>query len=203
MNKDLHLSTAWGSREIRARSEALAMRVCAIWPGPISSHPQATGFATPTYWRPLETLLARLPRGWWASREDIAAAVGHLTYVGTAASAQRTRTRGRAPRHLGSGQCRRSSKRGGDPPPRGGLASCRWDDGCVPPTFAPRSASPDRRAVLKGDPSVSRRSQFGIRTRIARLCRRDRPAASMPWLWGGDMTTRYPNSKGSRELNSP
>lgn len=79
MNQEIAKQERWGRPQIQQRADALAERVIAEWPGPISRDDGSSGPA----WDVLNRALAELPAGSWTTYGDLAALIGsHPVAIG-------------------------------------------------------------------------------------------------------------------------
>lgn len=74
LSEDLLSYDEWGPSQIRERSAAIAERIIATWPGPVSS--LADGGDQLPVWGRVNATVAAIPPGRWASYGDVAAAAG-------------------------------------------------------------------------------------------------------------------------------
>lgn len=80
MNQEIAACYRWGKTEILARSDRLADRAIALWPGPEES---GRGSAASRDWTQLHSALAALPAATWTSYSDLAELIGsHPVPVG-------------------------------------------------------------------------------------------------------------------------
>jgi alkylated DNA nucleotide flippase Atl1 len=79
MNQEIAGQERWGRPQIHDRADALAARVIAEWPGPISNGIHSSR----TAWDVLHKALAEVPAGAWTTYGDLAALIGsHPVAVG-------------------------------------------------------------------------------------------------------------------------
>ncbi|MDL4775226.1 MULTISPECIES: GmrSD restriction endonuclease domain-containing protein [Thermomonosporaceae] len=78
LNQEIAACNRWGRPQIHARSEGLAERIIAEWPGP-----PGRGHKSEPDWEVIKRALAALPSGWWTTYGDLAALVGaHARVIG-------------------------------------------------------------------------------------------------------------------------
>lgn len=73
MNHEISKHERWGKAQIQERSQLLAERVIAIWPGPVDS---AEDSGTAVLWDNLAKVLAEVPAGRWTTYGDVATVLG-------------------------------------------------------------------------------------------------------------------------------
>jgi hypothetical protein len=71
LNHEIATCSRWGRPQIHSRSETLAERIIAEWPGP----PGRDHKSGPD-WDMVTRALAALPAGWWTTYGDLAALIG-------------------------------------------------------------------------------------------------------------------------------